>query len=159
MDLSRAVNLIEGQLEQKGFAIGIFMDIEGAFNYTFGDVIRAAMITHGVPTAVVEWIFHMLGIWNLTTNKGNTTLCGTVDSGFPQGGALSPLLWCLVVDELLHKLSRQGYYPIGYPDYILVIVPGQHLDVLFGVMQQALGIIDTWCSKTGLSVNPNKVNK
>ena len=78
--LSRAVNLIEGQLEKKGFAIGTFMDIEGAFNYTSGEVIRAAMITHGVPIVVVEWICHMLGNRNLTTNKGNTNLCGTVDS-------------------------------------------------------------------------------
>ena len=73
--LSRAVCLIEGQLEQKGFASGTFMDIEGAFNYTSGKVIRAAMITRSMPTAVLDWISHMLGYRNLTTNKGNTTLC------------------------------------------------------------------------------------
>ena len=139
--LSRVVNL---------------MDIEGAFNHTSGEVTRAAMITHGVPTAVVEWTWHMLGNRNLTANKGNTTLCGTVDSGCPQGGVLSPLLWCLVVDELLHQLSGQVYHPIGYADDILVIVRDQHLDALFGVIQQALGIVDTWCKKTGLSVNSNK---
>ena len=98
----------------------------------------------------------MLGNRNLTANKGDTTLCGTVDPGCPQGGVLSPLLWCLVVDELLHQLSGQGYHPIGYADDILIIVRGQHLDALFGVMQQALGIVDTWCKKSGLSVNPNK---
>ena len=106
----------------------------------------------------VEWICHMLGNTNLTTNKGNTILCGTVDSGCPQGGVLSPLLWCLVVYELLHQLSRQSYHPIGYADDILIIVRGQHLEVLFGVMQQALGIVDTWYRKTGLSVNPNKTD-
>ena len=41
---------------------------------TSGEVIRAAMITHGVSTAVVEWICHMLGNRNLTTNPGNTTM-------------------------------------------------------------------------------------
>ena len=30
--LSKAVNLIEDELNLKGFAIGTFMDIEGAFN-------------------------------------------------------------------------------------------------------------------------------
>ena len=39
---------------------------------------------------------------------------------------------------------------------VRVIVRGQHLDALFGVMQQAVGIVDTWCKKTGLLVNPNK---
>ena len=134
------------------------MDIEGVFNYTSGEVIRAAMITHGVPNVVVERICHMLGNTNLTTNKGNTTLCGTVDSGCPQEGVLSPLLWSLVVVELLHQLSRQGYHPIGYADDILIIVRGQLLEVLFGVMQQALGIVDTCCRKPGLSANPNKTH-
>ena len=150
------VNLIEGQVEQKGFAVGTFMDLEGASNHTSGEVIRAAMITHSVPTAVVEWTCHMLGNRNLTANRGNATLCGTVDSGCPQEGVLSLLLWCLVVDELLHQLSGQVYHPIGYADDILVMVRGQHLDANFGGMQQTLGIVDTWCKKTGLSINPNK---
>ena len=106
------------------------MYIEEAFNYTSGEVMGLAMITHGVPTAVVEWICHMLGNRNLTTSKSNTTLCGSVDSGCQQGGVLSPILWCLVVDELLHQLSGEGYHPIGYADDILVIMRGQHLEAL-----------------------------
>ena len=42
--LSKAVNLIEDQLNLKVFAIGTFMSIEGAFNYTSSEVIRRAMI-------------------------------------------------------------------------------------------------------------------
>ena len=67
----------------------------------------------------------------------------------PQGGVLSPLLWSLVVDELLHQLSKQAYHSI---------VRGQHLEVLFGIMQQAQGIEDTWCRKTRLSVNTKKTD-
>ena len=37
------------------------MDIKGAFHYNSEEVIRAAMITHAVPTTVVEWTSHMLG--------------------------------------------------------------------------------------------------
>ena len=84
------------------------MDIEDAFNPTSSEVIRRAMIRQGVPIAVVDWTCHMLGNRNITITKGNTTLQGIVDSGFPQGGVLSPLLWSLVVDELLHLLTDQG---------------------------------------------------
>ena len=38
--LSKAVNLIEARLNLKGFPIGTFMDIEGAFNHTSSEVIR-----------------------------------------------------------------------------------------------------------------------
>ena len=141
--LSKAVNLIEDQMNLKGFAIGTFMDIEGAFNHTSSEVIRRAMIRQGVPIAVVDWTCHMLGNRNITITKGNTTLQGIVDSGCPQGGVLSPLLWSLVVDELLHLLTDQGCHPIGYADDILVIVRGMHLDALMGVMQQSLKAVDT----------------
>ena len=49
------MNLIEDQLNLKGFAIGTVMDIEGAFNHTSSEVIRRAMIRQGVPIAVVDW--------------------------------------------------------------------------------------------------------
>ena len=42
--LSKAMNLIEDQMNLKGFAIGTFMDIESAFNHTSSEVIRRAMI-------------------------------------------------------------------------------------------------------------------
>jgi hypothetical protein len=34
----------------------------------------------------------------------------------PQGGVLSPLLWCLVVDDLLTRLSGGGIFIQGYAD-------------------------------------------
>ena len=61
---------------------------------------------------------------NITIAKGNTTLRGIVDSGFPHGGVLFSLLWSLVVVELLHLLTDQGCHPIGYADDIIVIVRG-----------------------------------
>ena len=46
--LRKAVNMIEDQLNLKGFAIGTFMDIEGAFNHTYSEVIRRAVMRQGV---------------------------------------------------------------------------------------------------------------
>ena len=142
----------------KGFAIGTFMDIEGAFNHTSSEVIRIAMIRQGVPIAILDWTCHMLGNRNITITKGNNTLRGIVESGCQQGRVLSPLLWSLVVDELLHLLTDQGCHPIGYADDILVIVRGMHLDALMGVMQQTLKVVDTWRQTTELSVNLGKTD-
>ena len=85
----------------------------------------------------------MLGNRNITIIIGNTTFRGIVESGCPQGGVLSSLLWSLVVDELLHLLTDQGCHPIRYADDILVIVCGIHLDALMGVTQQTLKVVDT----------------
>ena len=117
-----------------------------------------AMIRQGVPIAVVDWTCHMLGNRNITITKGNTTLRQVVESGCQQGGVLSPLLWNLVVDELLHLLTDQGCQPIRYADDILVIARGIYLDALMGVVQQTLKVVDTWCQTTGLSVNTGKTD-
>ena len=53
--LSKAVNLIDDQLNRKGFTNGTYMEIEGAFNHTSSEVIRRAMIRQGIPIAVVDW--------------------------------------------------------------------------------------------------------
>jgi len=37
-----------------------------------------------------------------------------ITSGCPQGCVLSPLLWCLVGDVLLARLSRNGVFIQGY---------------------------------------------
>jgi hypothetical protein len=39
-----------------------------------------------------------------------------VSRGCLQGGVLSPLLWCLVVDGLIVKFSGSGIYIQGYAD-------------------------------------------
>jgi hypothetical protein len=39
-----------------------------------------------------------------------------VARGCPQGGVLSPLLWCLVVGELITWLNEGGFYAHGYSD-------------------------------------------
>ena len=80
-DLSKAVNLIMDQLNLKGFVIGTFMDIEGAFNHTYSEVIRRAMIRQGVPIAVVDWTCHMLGNRNIG-NIGRSQK--TLTSGWPR---------------------------------------------------------------------------
>ena len=116
------------------------------------------MVRQGVPIAVVDWTCYMLGNRNITITKWNTTLREIIESECLQGGVLSPLLWSLVVDELLHLLTHQGYHPIGYADDIVFIVRGIHLDALMGVMEQTLKAVDTWCRTTGLSVNPGKTD-
>jgi hypothetical protein len=47
---------------------------------------------------------------------------GTPDRGCPQEGVLSPLLWCIVVNDLLEELRREGFHVYGYADDIDIAV-------------------------------------
>jgi hypothetical protein len=53
------------------------------------------------------------------------TLRASEASGCPQGGVLSPLLWNLVVDDLIWGLNSNGYYTVGYADDIAIRINGK----------------------------------
>jgi hypothetical protein len=51
---------------------------------------------------------------------GGSSVRLAIPRGCPQGGVLSPLLWCLLVDDLLARLSESGVFIQGYADDIYV---------------------------------------
>ena len=79
-----------------------------------------------------------------------------VSRGCPQGYVLSPLVWCLVVHELLTRLNGGGVYTQGYADDICLLAVGKFPNRVSGLIQWALYTVETWCDELGLSVNPNK---
>lgn len=69
---------------------------------------------------------------------------------------MSPLLWCLVVDELLSRLREAGLLVCGYADDIVIMVRGRYLDALWDQVTRELSAMQNWCAEVGLSVNPAK---
>jgi len=55
---------------------------------------------------------------------GSTTITIFTQHGLPQGGGLSPILWSLVGDSLLSRLSKQGVFAQGYADHGCVLICG-----------------------------------
>jgi hypothetical protein len=69
---------------------------------------------------------------------------------------LSPLLWCLVVDELIARLNGGGVYIQGYADDFCLLVVGKFPNTVSGLIQWALHSVEMWCDKLVLLVNPDK---
>jgi hypothetical protein len=84
------------------------------------------------------------------------TLGATAPRGCPQGGVLSPLLWSLLMDDLLWGLDNNGYYTVGYADDIAVLINGKFPQTVSEVLQTALCTVKWWCERTKLCINPNK---
>ncbi|XP_020296935.1 uncharacterized protein LOC109861622, partial [Pseudomyrmex gracilis] len=91
----------------------------------------------------------------LIVNHKNSNMHGFFAKGCPQGKILSPLLWCLVVDELLYKLQKTGFLAFGYAD-VAIIVRGIFLSILKETMGKAFKITQDWCQSKGLKANPSK---
>jgi hypothetical protein len=88
---------------------GVFLDMEGVFNNTSYDSICAALARHAVSCTIIGWIRANLEGRRATTTLGGVSRSIAVARGCPQGGVLSPLLWCLAVDELITGLNEGGF--------------------------------------------------
>jgi len=91
----------------------------------------------------------MATIGGQSTTVSNSRVC-------PQGGVLSPLLWSLLVDELLDRLTRRGILCQGYADDIVIIARGKYEETLCDIIQLGLNMTSGWCKEVGLSLNPSK---
>ena len=154
--LHSLVNRIEGAFRSKEIALCAFLDIEGAFDNTgFGSISRA-LARRGLDTHTVAWVDAMLKERDISATLGNNSVCTKAVKGCPQGGVLSPLLWSLVVDDLLVKLCGLGYEAIGYADDLAIIITGKFDLTVSDIMKSALREVLNWCVSEGLSINPNK---
>jgi hypothetical protein len=92
---------VEKALDQQETALGVFVDIEGAFNYTSFDTIYAALVKHGVATPFSGGLELSGGPQQFVM----TYLRVAVSRGCLQEGVLLLLLWCLFVDDLMARLN------------------------------------------------------
>jgi RNase P protein component len=152
--LFHVVYRLEKSLKYKEVALGAFLDIEGAFdNTSFNAMVRAAR-RRGLGETCCRWIRSMLVSRLVHDFLTGSSLTARVAGGCPQGGVLSPLLWNLVVDELLAGLNDQGLCAMGYADDIVIIAQGKFTHTIRELMQAALNEVVKCTTKEGLSISP-----
>jgi hypothetical protein len=61
------------------------------------------------------------------------------------------------VDELIGVLSGNGYCTLGYADDIAILICGKFSNTVSEFLQEALSMVQQWCGRTQLSLNPQKM--
>jgi hypothetical protein len=149
------VACIENATEHKAIALGAFLDIEEL----------------SIEPHLTQWNGLLKGTVLSPQYAEESVLCWKAGEqllhcqerpwerlwpGGPQGGVLSPLLWGLVVDDLLWELNDSGYYTVGYADDIAIQINGELPQTVLEVLRTALCTVQQWCEWTNLSMNADK---
>ena len=145
-------------MKNTGLVLASRLDVDGAFNHTTKESIVKGAEDDLVSNLVSRWLWHMLSCRRVKAHWGSHSEERKVGKGCPQGRVLSPTMWCLVIDELIRLLNEEGFFAQAYTDDILILVKADDEHALAGLMQHALGIVQSWCESVRLSVNPDKVN-
>jgi hypothetical protein len=120
-------------LGHKIFAVGVFLDVEGAFDNTSFAAIGKAFVDHKVHSTISSWIAAMLSKHMVRSEIRAVSSTMMVLRGCLQGVVLSPLLWNMIIN-------------------------GKFLNMVCELMQKALLIVQIWCRRVGLSVNADKTS-
>ena len=80
-----------------------------------------------------------------------------ITKGCPQGGVLSPVLWNLVVNNLLNKQANEipGYLQ-AYADDLVILTEGDDLAVIHERTQKSINSINKWCKNNGPNISSLK---
>jgi hypothetical protein len=124
MALHQLIVWVEKALDQQETALGVFLDIAGAFNNTSSDSKCDALFKHGVNYIIVQWIRATLEGHLAAANLHGYSKRVVMSRGCPQGGVLSPLLWCLL-DNLKARINGGGIYIQGYADDMCLLAVGK----------------------------------
>lgn len=77
------------------------------------------MNIHGVKRTIVKWVVSRLKSKRVFAKLGSTKRSVSVCKGCSQGGVLSHLLWCLVLDDYI-RVNGLGLYTQAYAGDIVV---------------------------------------
>lgn len=153
--LHQVVGRLERSLKSSEVAIATFLDIKGAFSDAPFSTMINSLVRNRVNPMCVRFITHMLESRSVETQYMGETFSRRAERGCPQGGVLSPLLWNLVVEELLSGLKHRFpmLYIQGFADDVACISSGPDSLIVAEHMQAALNFTASWCTRVGLSVN------
>ena len=147
---------VERALDAEQYALGVFFDIQGAFDNTSTVSVKEALRERKVIYAVRNWISAMIEQRTVCVRVGETLIQVATQCGLPQGGGLSPTLWTLIANSLLRWLTKQGIFAQGFADDGVVLVVGKVLHTIYKIMQRILRGVEKWCADKELSLNPSK---
>ena len=155
--LSEVVDIIEAAILRKQMALGVFFDIEGAFDNVLTSKVLEGLEAKGVPRVIIRWYGQYLSTRFVQVSLGKVTRCRSLTRGTPQGGILSPLVWNIVFDGLLGVLAGvPGVRPVGYADDGMFLVTGICPNTIFNKAQSAINKAVEWGKGNGLMFSPKK---
>jgi hypothetical protein len=127
-------------LGHKIFALGAFLDIEGAFDNTSFETMGRACADHEVHYMISRWTAAIFSNRMFQAEIRGVRSTMMVRRCCPQGGVLSLLLWNMVINSLLVRLNTESLWAQGFADDIAIVINGKFLstvcELLFGTELQ-----------------------
>ncbi|UYV78931.1 EPM2AIP1 [Cordylochernes scorpioides] len=145
--------------KQRELTALIAVDLSGAFDNAWWPAIIKRMDLDNVPSSLIQIIQSYLN--NKRTvclSYGGKTVSKNLTKGCPQGSPLSPLLWNILLNDILMNFKSTNAEIICYADDISIICWHYNLEGLKTELVNTLNYVTQWCRSNKLKINPGKTN-
>lgn len=140
--------------ETSKYVVGIFVDFAGAFDHLNWGPILQKLGAIGCKE---------IRVWESYFAERRSCMKGRMDvvwknlaRGCPQGSICGPIMWNMVMDELLDNLRDRNIEFVAYADDLLLIVGGQSRQHLGRLATDAVSMVSDWGQRAGVSVSTRK---
>ena len=155
--LHKLTRRIEDSISNGQYALGIFLDVESAFDKIKFKSIRDAMLKIEIPKIIINWIYYMLSNREITLELHGKTIQRKIYRGCPQGAILSPLLWNLTLNTLLAREDLDPNLLQAFADDLAIIIQGTDISLTMrDIAIKYLKTVDKWCQENGVKLSALK---
>lgn len=135
-------------------SIIVFLDLEKAFELVSPVTILETLVKKGVEGRLLGWVKSYISNRRISvTFQGYKSTAYDLQNGTPQGGILSPLLFNIVMEQIVTMGFERDVKVLCYADDLQLIVQGYSR---LQKTQRALRQIEHKCEDLGLKINPRK---
>ena len=85
--LSRVVGHIEKSILNGHYTLGVFLDIQGAFDNITIDSLESGMKAHGFPSHMTNWYINYMKTRSCQSTLFDSTIVRFLTKGTPKGGS------------------------------------------------------------------------
>ncbi|CAG4978252.1 unnamed protein product [Parnassius apollo] len=97
-------------VEFKGEALAVSLDIAKAFDRVWHKALLSKLPSYGLPEKLCDWITSFLADWSIkVVVDGASSDCKPINAGVLQGCVLSPTLFLLHINDMLHTRNIHCY--------------------------------------------------
>jgi ribonuclease HI len=155
-NLAMFITDIQISLSKKEYLVASFLDIKGAYDDVRIPLLLEKLSSLGVSSKIQSFIKNLFldRTVNILVN-GDIAGSRSIWKGLPQGSPLSPLLFNLYTFDLFQCLNHSCNY-LQFADDFNCYVSGKDLPSLLEKIKLSLGFLNSWISKNGLILAPEK---